>query len=217
MNDAGDRLTYSVAEAARVLGISRSYCYELVQQGVLPSLRLGRRRLVPRAAQLSSSAKPTRSCAATSPSGGQARLPRALSARACGFRRSTSSTLFGTLDRLPVPPEAELGRYQGRSVILGIRPSDFEDAAVWHDERRPIIEVTEDLGSEVHVLFTVQAPPVGVEGVQGDPEAEGAPIPLVAPEVISAGRISRNGRPPRHAGTGTEHGVRLNPVRPHHA
>jgi len=92
---------------------------------------------------------------------------------------------FGGI-RLPVPPEAELGRYQGRSVILGIRPSDFEDAAVWHDERRPIIEVTaevtEDLGSEVHVLFTVQAPPVGVEGVQDDPEVEGAPIPLVAPE-----------------------------------
>jgi excisionase family DNA binding protein len=39
-----------VTEAARVLGISRSYCYELVQEGVLPSLQLGRRRLVPRAA-----------------------------------------------------------------------------------------------------------------------------------------------------------------------
>ncbi len=50
MGDAADRLTYSVAEAARVLGISRSYCYELVQEGVLPSLQLGRRRLVPRTA-----------------------------------------------------------------------------------------------------------------------------------------------------------------------
>jgi excisionase family DNA binding protein len=50
MGDAADRLTYSVAEAARVLGISRSYCYELVQGGQLPSLRLGRRRLIPRAA-----------------------------------------------------------------------------------------------------------------------------------------------------------------------
>ncbi len=49
MGEAGDRLTYSVAETARILGISRSYCYELVQQGVLPSLRLGRRRLIPRA------------------------------------------------------------------------------------------------------------------------------------------------------------------------
>ncbi len=50
MGDAADRLTYSVAEAARVQGISRSYCYELVQEGVLPSLQLGRRRLVPRSA-----------------------------------------------------------------------------------------------------------------------------------------------------------------------
>jgi excisionase family DNA binding protein len=50
MCERTDRLTYSVAEAARVLGISRSYCYELVQEGVLPYLQLGRCRLVPRAA-----------------------------------------------------------------------------------------------------------------------------------------------------------------------
>jgi multiple sugar transport system ATP-binding protein len=91
--------------------------------------------------------------------------------------------------RLPVPAEADLGRYQGRSVILGIRPSDFEDAEVWRDERRPAIEVTadvtEDLGSEVLVLFSVQAPPVQVEGVQDDPEATATPIPLVAAEGTS--------------------------------
>lgn len=50
MDDHVDRLTYSVAEAARALGISRSYCYELVQQGVLPYLSLGRRRMIPRKA-----------------------------------------------------------------------------------------------------------------------------------------------------------------------
>jgi multiple sugar transport system ATP-binding protein len=86
--------------------------------------------------------------------------------------------------RLPVPAGADLGAYQGRSVILGIRPSDFEDADVWHDELRPTIEVTadvtEDLGSEVHVLFPIEAPPVQVEGVQEGPGAAAAPIPLVA-------------------------------------
>ncbi len=91
--------------------------------------------------------------------------------------------------RLPVPPGAGLDRYSGRSVILGIRPSDFEDADVWRDERRPTIEVTaevtEDLGTEVHVLFAVEAPPVQVEGVQEDPEAAAAPIPLVAAEGTS--------------------------------
>jgi excisionase family DNA binding protein len=50
MCEKAGRLTYSVAEAARALGISRSYCYELVQEGVLPHLELGRRRLIPRTA-----------------------------------------------------------------------------------------------------------------------------------------------------------------------
>jgi multiple sugar transport system ATP-binding protein len=94
--------------------------------------------------------------------------------------------------RLPVPPDARLDAYQGRQVILGIRPSDFEDADVWHDERRPVIEVTadvtEELGSESHVLFTVGAPTVEVEGVHEDGEdgdAGGGPIPLVASEGTS--------------------------------
>jgi len=94
---------------------------------------------------------------------------------------------FGS-HRLPVPPEAALDGYEGRSVILGIRPSDFQDADAWRDERLPVVEVTadvvEDLGSETHVLFTVEAPPVQVEGVAEDPEA-GTPIPLVAPEGTS--------------------------------
>jgi multiple sugar transport system ATP-binding protein len=90
--------------------------------------------------------------------------------------------------RLPLPPGARLEGYRDRSLILGIRPSDFEDADVWHDERLPVVEVTaevvEDLGSEAHVLFPVEAPPVQVEGVAEDPEAE-TPIPLVAAEGTS--------------------------------
>jgi multiple sugar transport system ATP-binding protein len=52
-------------------------------------------------------------------------------------------------------------------VVLGIRPSDIEDSDVWRDDTLPTIEVdvdvTEELGSEVNVLFRVDAPPVGVE------------------------------------------------------
>jgi multiple sugar transport system ATP-binding protein len=70
--------------------------------------------------------------------------------------------------KLPVPPQVfdakpGLDRYFGRKVILGIRPSDFEDARLadpgWP---RTLItpEVTEDLGSEIHVMFSVDAPPV---------------------------------------------------------
>lgn len=42
-----EKLTLTVAEAARRLGISRSSAYEAVRSGVIPSLRMGRRLLVP--------------------------------------------------------------------------------------------------------------------------------------------------------------------------
>jgi excisionase family DNA binding protein len=44
------RLTISVEEAGRLLGISRGLTYELVNRGELPSVRLGRRIVVPRRA-----------------------------------------------------------------------------------------------------------------------------------------------------------------------
>jgi multiple sugar transport system ATP-binding protein len=68
---------------------------------------------------------------------------------------------------MPLAPETDLAAYAGRSVILGIRPSDLEDDAVWSNPDLPSIEVTadvtEELGSEVNVLFAVDAPPVAVE------------------------------------------------------
>jgi excisionase family DNA binding protein len=44
------RLVLSVEEAAQVLRISRGLAYELVRRGDIPSIRLGRRVLVPVAA-----------------------------------------------------------------------------------------------------------------------------------------------------------------------
>lgn len=43
------RLTYTVEEAARLLGISRGLAYELVRSGQIPAIQLGRRLVVPRA------------------------------------------------------------------------------------------------------------------------------------------------------------------------
>jgi excisionase family DNA binding protein len=48
--EAKERLTLTVEEAGELLGISRAFAYELVARGELPSLRLGRRLLVPRRA-----------------------------------------------------------------------------------------------------------------------------------------------------------------------
>ena len=118
--------------------------------------------------------------------------------------------------RLPVPPGTSLEDYNGRKVILGIRPSDFEDADVWRDERLPVIEVTaevvEDLGSEAHVLFGVEAPPVQVEGVDEDPEA-GTPIPLVAAEGTSVFTAAVDAR--CAARTGDTVRLSVNPARFH--
>ena len=71
-------------------------------------------------------------------------------------------------NRLAMPESLIEGRpgldgYFGRPVILGIRPSDFEDGALaepgW--PRLPVTAtVTEELGSEKLVLFTMDAPPV---------------------------------------------------------
>ena len=42
------RLTVTVTEAARLLGISRGMAYECVRTGELPSIMLGRRILISR-------------------------------------------------------------------------------------------------------------------------------------------------------------------------
>ena len=42
------RLVVTIAEAAKLLGISRSFAYELVKRGELDVVRLGRRQLVPK-------------------------------------------------------------------------------------------------------------------------------------------------------------------------
>jgi multiple sugar transport system ATP-binding protein len=68
---------------------------------------------------------------------------------------------------IALPQGHDLPAYQGKTVILGIRPSDLEDTAVWHNDQLPTIgvtaEVTEELGSEVNVIFTIDAPPVLTE------------------------------------------------------
>ena len=47
---AHPRLTLTVEEAAQLLGISRAIAYEAVRRGEIPSIKIGRRILVPKAA-----------------------------------------------------------------------------------------------------------------------------------------------------------------------
>ncbi len=44
-----EKLTVSISEAARKLGVSRNLAYAQARSGVLPTIRFGRRLLVPRA------------------------------------------------------------------------------------------------------------------------------------------------------------------------
>ncbi len=91
---------------------------------------------------------------------------------------------FGSI-ALPIVG-ANLAAYRGRSVILGIRPSDLEDCAIRQDDGLPTIdvvaEVTEELGSEVHIIFPVDAPPVMTEDTIAAASDEGDrdQIPLIA-------------------------------------
>jgi excisionase family DNA binding protein len=47
---SSERLTMTVEEVAKALGISRAFAYEAVHRGDIPHIRIGRRMLVPRAA-----------------------------------------------------------------------------------------------------------------------------------------------------------------------
>jgi multiple sugar transport system ATP-binding protein len=71
--------------------------------------------------------------------------------------------------RVPLSPERRPAGPSSGTVILGIRPQDFEDARV-ADDALPAIEVeiavVEELGSSTHVLFTIDAPPVDVDSVR---------------------------------------------------
>jgi multiple sugar transport system ATP-binding protein len=101
--------------------------------------------------------------------------------------------------QLPVPAEIisempGIERYLGREVILGIRPSDFEDASL-ADPRWPRIPVattvTEALGTEMLVMFLIDAPPVehkDTAALAADQDDES--IPLAAGKSMWTARVS---------------------------
>jgi excisionase family DNA binding protein len=48
MRSSDDRKTYDVEEAGRLLGIGRNQAYEAAKRGQLPTIRIGKRILVPK-------------------------------------------------------------------------------------------------------------------------------------------------------------------------
>jgi len=106
--------------------------------------------------------------------------------------------------RLAVPADLLAARpgldgYFGREVILGIRPSDFEDASLadagWG--RMPVTAgVTEELGSEIHVLFTIEAPKVEHASISQAVADDGdeAAIPMAAGGSLWTARVAPRSR-----------------------
>ena len=64
-----------------------------------------------------------------------------------------------------------LAAYEARHVALGIRPEDLDDAGARQDlegrRLRVVVDVREDMGSEVFVHFGVGAPPIRTKAVAG--------------------------------------------------
>ena len=63
-----------------------------------------------------------------------------------------------------------ISAYEGRQVVVGIRPEDMEDGAVLretHPDRviSVVCDIREDMGSEVYVHFNVPADPVTTRDV----------------------------------------------------
>ncbi|MGN9782628.1 ABC transporter ATP-binding protein [Nonomuraea sp. ZG12] len=119
--------------------------------------------------------------------------------------RDGSTTYVSFADiKLPIPDSTfsdkpGLDQYVGKKIILGIRPSDFEDAtsAGSHADGWSTLsvkaEVTEELGSEINVLFLIDAPPVEhkdtVAAADTGDEDESA-LPLVGDKSLWTARVN---------------------------
>jgi multiple sugar transport system ATP-binding protein len=94
-----------------------------------------------------------------------------------------------------------LAGYFGKKVILGIRPSDFEDASLRTTSSgtmRVTAGVTEELGSEIMVLFTIDAPHVEHASISKAAEASAdedeASAAMAGGKSLWTARVSKESR-----------------------
>ena len=87
-----------------------------------------------------------------------------------------------------------LRNYEGRPVVLGIRPEDLEDASLEDGEAagrtlQGKVSLREALGSEVMVHFTIDAPPAVTEEVRELASDAGSEAPKGEGEATLVGRF----------------------------
>ena len=94
--------------------------------------------------------------------------------------------------------EPGLANYVGKKIILGIRPSDFEDASLASRGPAAMLVtagVTEELGSEIIVIFTIDAPPVEHASIaQAAETADEAVTALEGGKAVWTARVSKESR-----------------------
>jgi multiple sugar transport system ATP-binding protein len=109
--------------------------------------------------------------------------------------------------KLPIPAETldakpGLEDYFDGDVILGVRPSDFEDAsqanAGWARIRAKA-QLTEELGSEINAIFSIDAPPVrhkdATDLAQDATDGDGAAtLPLGDDKAMWTARVNARSR-----------------------
>jgi multiple sugar transport system ATP-binding protein len=89
-----------------------------------------------------------------------------------------------------------LDDYFGKQLIVGIRPSDFEDADLAEPGWPRIAvksSVTEDLGSDIHVIFEIDATPVqhaSISDARAGSEDDDEAIPLAADKTLWTARVA---------------------------
>jgi multiple sugar transport system ATP-binding protein len=106
--------------------------------------------------------------------------------------------------RLPVPEAVlrsrpALGALDGKRVVLGVRPEDIEDASLAGDGERlsAIVDIREDMGSEVFVHFGVGGKTVEsaeVTAAVGEEAAEVAQVQAGAKGNVWVARLDRDTR-----------------------
>jgi multiple sugar transport system ATP-binding protein len=117
--------------------------------------------------------------------------------------------------KLPVPAsvfEAKPGLdgYLGKKIILGIRPSDFEDGSMADADwaRFPVtVGVTEELGTEIHAIFTIDAPPVEHASIAS--ASDGASEEDETVTALAGGKSLWTARVSARSGVRSGHGVEL--------
>jgi multiple sugar transport system ATP-binding protein len=104
------------------------------------------------------------------------------------------------LDGEAVATKPALTKYEGRKIVLGIRPEDLEDAALATDipadhRLKGVVKLREALGSEVMVHFTIAARPAVTEDVRELAADVGEVLPEnVEPETTMVARFGARSR-----------------------